>query len=241
MRLRAVFFDMDGTMVEPASTTRFLLHACRKLDLPFNPDQIDQARRTAGTSWVTDFGDYRLQTREAFIQLNYKFLVALGVQRDLHPLAVRMQHIWDHYPDEIEEKLYPEVRRVLQSLREKALALGVVSHRHHVLSRASLKRHKLEGEFACVVSPQAAGAPRGKLDPQMWQYALLQVGASAAEVLHVDDDYDVGVRGAHDAGIRAVLIDRTGLRPTLPEAEVVRSLDDLLPLLESPRDHPHGG
>ncbi len=218
-------------MVEQATTTRFLGHVCFKLGVPVSAAQIDQAYETVARSWITDFADLRLQTREAFVQLNCEFLAALGVKRDLNRLARRMQRMWDRYPDEIEERIYPDVTGALRTLRRKRLVLGVVSHRHRALSLASLKRHRLRKDFACVISPQVAGAPRGKLDSQMWQCALAGVGAGAAEVLHVDDDYEIGVRGAIQAGIRAVLIDRAGTSPPRRDCEVVRDFDDLLKLI----------
>ncbi len=218
-------------MVEQATTTKFLGHACHKLRLPVSVAQIDQAYEAVATSWITDFADFRLQTREAFVELNYKFLAALGVKGDLDRLARRMQRMWDRYPDEIEERIYPDVKGALRTFRRKGLALGVVSHRHRALSLASLKRHRLQQYFACVISPQVAGAPRGKLDAQMWQCALAGVGAGPAEVLHVDDDYEIGVRGAIQAGIRAVLIDRAGTFPPRRDCEVVRDFDGLLKLV----------
>ncbi len=231
MRLRAVLLDMDGTMVEQATTTKFLNHACHKLGLPVSAAQIDQAYETVARSWITDSTDFRLQTRGAFVQLNCEFLAALGVKRDLDRLARRMQRMWDRYPDEIEERIYPDVKGALRTLRRKGFTLGVVSHRHRALSLASLKRHRLQQDFACVISPQVAGAPRGKLDLQMWQCALNEVNAAPAEVLHVDDDYEIGVRGAIQAGIRAVLIDRTGTSPPRRDCEVVHDFDDLLKLV----------
>ncbi len=63
MKLRAVLLDMDGTMVEQATTTKFLNHACHKLGLRVSAAQIDQAYETVARSWITDF--YRFPAADA--------------------------------------------------------------------------------------------------------------------------------------------------------------------------------
>ncbi len=233
MRLRAVFLDLDGTMVEQATTTRFLLHVCAKLGVSATAAQVAQVQRRVGSSWIEDTADVRLQTRDGFVELNAAFLAALGVETDVDRLARRMLDIWDRYPDELDERIYPDVKRGLEALRGKGLALGVVSHRHRELSLASLRRHQLSDDFAGVVSPQIAGTPRGKLDPHLWEYALAMLGVDRDEVVHVDNEYEVGVRGAQQAGIRAVLIDRTGTASPIRGCEVVSDFDDLVQLIGS--------
>jgi len=141
-----------------------------------------------------------------------------------------MQRMWERYPDEVEEQIYPDVPRALRTLREKGLRLGVVSHRHRALILASLKRHRLQREFACVITPQVAGAPLGKRDPRMWRCALEAVGADPTEVVHVDDE-EIAVGGAIQSGIRGILIDRAGDAPYRRDGEVVRDFDELLRLL----------
>ncbi len=237
MRIRAVLLDLDGTLVEPASTTTFLVYVCKRLGLPFTFEQILEAQSRVASSWITDFADYRLWTRDAFITVNQKFLTQIGAQGDLQTLAERMQEYWDRYPDEVNEQIYPEVRSVLQTLRGMNITLGLVSHRHRLLSLASLKRHGIEEDFACVISPQLAGAPKGKLNPEMWDLALRQVGARPREVLHVDDDYEIGIRGAQRMGIRAILIDRNGRFQTARDCEVIHELTELLDVLNAAHGH----
>ncbi len=235
MTIRAVLLDMDGTLVEPASTTTFLIHVCAKLGLSCSVEQIEAAGSQASTSWIADFADYRSWTRDALISLNAKFLTALGVQGDIRQLAERMHEYWVRYPDEVEEEIYPEVTGVLQTLQARHLSLAVVSHRHLALSLASLRRHRIEGYFAGVISPQLAQAPAGKLNAEMWAAALNRVNARADEVVHVDDDYEIGIRGAQKAGIRAVLIDRKGHYRRVHDCDVIEDLSGLLDLLSIER------
>jgi len=211
MDVEAIFFDMDGTLVHiPFSVEQFLRSVYRKLGLDFSPDQISLAREQVNRWWNEEFPDYTLWTREAFIESNYRTLKALGAEGDLRRLSEEAQSYWDNLPEEAGEELYPEVESVLKALGEKGVILGVLSNRISDMSLRSLEKHGIRECFQLVVSPQIAGAPKGKKGPEMWRFALNRVGAQPGEVLHVDNDYEDGVVPAGREGIRPVLVDRKG-------------------------------
>lgn len=233
MDIKAIFFDMDGTLVYiPISSTQFLMNIYRKLGLHFTLEQISDAREKSEKWWNEIFSDYTLWTREAFVQYNYRLLKALEAKGDLQGLSERVQCYWENLPEEADEKLYPEVKSVLRALREKGIILGVLSNRLLTLSLKSLEKHTIRGCFQCVISPQIAGAPRGKMSLEMRQLALNEVGCKPDEVLHIDNDYETGIVGAKKAGIRPVLIDRKGRYPTIADCSVIYDLTEILELLE---------
>lgn len=232
-KIKAIFFDMDGTLVHiPMSQEQFLMNTYQKLGLHFTLEQITVANKKM-EKWLNEkFSDYTQRTREAFIESDYRRLKILGAKGDLQGLSKRIQDYWENFPEEANEKIYPEVKSVLKTLREKEIILGVLSNRLLITSLKSLEKHSIKEFFQCVVSPQKAGAPKAKKSPEMWKFALNRVGCKPSEVLHVDNEYENGIIEAKRAGIQPVLIDRKRLHSSFTDCIVIHDLTEILELLE---------
>ena len=88
------------------------------------------------------------------------------------------------------------------------LRLTVVSNANGTL-RAHLERLQLARWFDCVLDSCELGVE--KPDPRLFEIALERSGARPESTIHVGDLYHVDVVGARAAGLRAVLLDETGL------------------------------
>jgi len=232
MCIKAVFFDMDGTLVYvPVSTTEFVSNIYRRLGLNFSLEQIVAARALVGESWEKRYADYTLRTREAFLEYNYRLLEALEARGDLRTLAEKVQSHWENFPEEARERLYPEVKSVLDWLERGGIILGVLSNRLVDFSLKSLHKHGIAGYFEHVIGPKIAGAPKGKESPEMWEFALNKVEARPDEVMHIDNDYEKGIVPSKKAGIRAVLLDRLGTYTHISDCDVIHGLTEIFDLL----------
>jgi putative hydrolase of the HAD superfamily len=123
-------------------------------------------------------------------------------------------------------ELFPDTRPALAALRGRGLRLAMVSNfdaRLHDLCDAL----GLTPWFAAIVISTRAGA--AKPDPLIFRTALIELGASAGEAVHVGDSEREDVAGALAAGIRAVHLDRTLQGP--PSSDRVRDLCQLLAIL----------
>ena len=72
-----------------------------------------------------------------------------------------------------------------------------------------------------------------KPDPRIFEIAVQEANCEPDELLHVGDHIEYDVRGANDAGVRSVWLNRTGESPTKgvkPDLEVtsLRELTDAL-------------
>ena len=90
------------------------------------------------------------------------------------------------------------------------VTLVVVSNANGTL-RAHMDRIGLSTLLDIVIDSQDEGVE--KPDPRLFQIALERAGARPESTIHVGDLYQVDVVGARSAGMRAVLLDETGLHP----------------------------
>jgi putative hydrolase of the HAD superfamily len=145
---------------------------------------------------------------------------ALG-RPELERRAVRQAML-----EALDFRVFPDVPRTLATLRERGLRLVVVSNWDWSLS-VWLERTGLSPLVDGVVSSAVAG--HAKPSPEIFRVALDLVGVEPAEAVHVGDSPASDVDGARGAGLRAVLIARTGTPPEGVEA--IRSLAELPSLI----------
>jgi putative hydrolase of the HAD superfamily len=74
----------------------------------------------------------------------------------------------------------------------------------------------------------------GKPDPRMFRHACHMLGVAPSEAAYVGDELDVDARGARDAGLVGVWLDRHGTGRCPKDVPAVRSLDELPDLLRIP-------
>jgi putative hydrolase of the HAD superfamily len=125
---------------------------------------------------------------------------------------------------------YPDTAPALRALRSDGWRLVVVSNWD-----ASLHERLAETGVADLVDGAVASAELGaaKPDGAIFARGLALAGARPAEAWHVGDSVDADVEGALAAGIRPVLLCRSGVPPPLGGVPVIRGLD-ALPGLVSP-------
>jgi putative hydrolase of the HAD superfamily len=104
-------------------------------------------------------------------------------------------------------RAFPDAAPALAELRGMGLRLACVSN-WDVSLPSVLDRCGLADGLDAVVTSAAVGAR--KPDPRIFEVALEAAGCSAAEALHVGDTPEEDLDGARAAGIRALLIDRSG-------------------------------
>ncbi len=211
MNIKAIFFDMDNTLVHlpDVSSEEFFREILKTLGISFEIEQVKEAYQSLD-GWVKqNLADYTRRCKKGYVEWNRRLLEALGVQKDLEALAERVEDCWENLLL-ADEEIYSEVREVLDSLFKSGFILGVVSNRYPEIIRKSVDIHGIARYFRCLVSPQDADAPGGKLDSQMWELALNAVGFSASEAAHVGDSYTQDIIGARQAGLLPIMIDREG-------------------------------
>ena len=126
--------------------------------------------------------------------------------------------------------MMPSTPGILKSLRERGLQLGVISNADGRIQQL-LGQSGLTDYFAVVIDSHVVGVE--KPDPGIFQLALEQLHAHAAQTLFIGDMYSIDVVGAERVGLQAVLIDVLNGYGELP-CQKIRHLSELLTIIENP-------
>lgn len=145
--------------------------------------------------------------------------------------AIDIESLTETLLDSLRFVPYPEVAGALADLRAAGLRIAVVSNWDCSLPGV-LSEVGLGGAVDTVVLSAEVGA--AKPDPRIFAVALERLRRRAAEALFVGDSPETDVGGARAAGIRAVLLDRSGTARGGSEVERVESLTDVVSLVAPP-------
>jgi putative hydrolase of the HAD superfamily len=191
---RCVLFDALGTLVELEPPWP-LLAAQLRID---DQERVERAMRAEMRYYRDHSHEGWDATALADLRRRCADVVSTELSRDVTPeqlmAAIRFRAFADAPPG-------------LGELRDLGLRLVCVSNWDcslpDVLARVGLAE-LLDG----VVTSAVAGAR--KPDPAIFATALEVAGCEPGEALHVGDTQDEDIRGAREAGIRALLIRRDG-------------------------------
>lgn len=218
-RVTAVLFDLDGTLTDREASVRAFGPALRAALGP-RLGSID-ADRLADLLVHCDRNGYNPQ-------LARDLRDALPWQGEPPPVD-RLREIWvTGFADRV--VLRPDALALLDGLRARGVAIGLVTNGGSPVQRRKLEVTQLGARFGAIVVSAEVGME--KPDARIFALALERLGVPAAGAWFVGDHPEKDVRGAEAAGLRAVWI--RGLTPWPPDGPLPRhAIEQLreLPLL----------
>jgi HAD superfamily hydrolase (TIGR01509 family) len=128
-------------------------------------------------------------------------------------------------------ELYPDVRRVLSQLQLWGVRMSVVSD-NWIGLEATFAGLGIQPYFEGFAISEALGCR--KPDPRMYAEGSRLLGLEPHECLFIDDDSQL-VDAAQELGYQGITLDRQAQRAA---ADVIVSLDALLPIIEAWRTEP---
>jgi phosphoglycolate phosphatase len=184
-----IMFDLDGTLVETG------LEICDAVNDTLQGLGLPEVSQTQVNGWIGH------GTRELLIQA-----LAFSSQADvaavrINPDFLRMSAEFDgHYQRRCGTRshLYPQVREVLEGLREQGVRLAVVTNKEGRFTQRVLDAHQLSALFDRVISGDSL--PAKKPDPAGVLSCLAQFGVPASHALFVGDS-SIDVTTARRAGV----------------------------------------
>jgi putative hydrolase of the HAD superfamily len=226
--IRAVFFDVDFTLIFPGPT--FLgegyQRACAARGIEVDAAKFEAA--AAASSFILDEVEDPIYSHDIFIHYTASIIEKMG-GRGAHVVEVARE-IYDQWSVNHHFEMFDDVAPVLEELQRRGLIVGVISNSHRSLD--AFREHFSLGD---IISVSVSGAEHGymKPHPSIFERALERAGVTAAEAMMVGDSLKHDIEGALAAGWRAVLLRRSGERPASvdPRVSVIATLPELLPLL----------
>ena len=206
--VRAVFFDVDFTLIYPGPG----------VPGPGLPAVLRRPRRDGrcrlvrrgreGVPFIIDDVEEPVYDHELFVRYTASIIEHMGGRGPGVIHAAR--EIYGQWATNHHFEMYDDVEPVLRALVEQGFIVGAISNSHRSLE-AFCEHFSLRGLIHATVSSFEHGYL--KPHPSIFEEALSRAGAEAASSLMVGDSVKADVSGALAAGMRAVLLRRSGDMP----------------------------
>jgi len=218
-----VLFDAGGTLfTDRLSRDEIYARELAALGAPRSTDEVARLRTEVHDSLPEVFEGHARYSDGWFREFVRRVLAATGCAAD--PEEVRAR-IAAHFVDPTSFVVHADAPPALEALLERGVRLGVVSNWSERLP-ALLDGLGLSRAFEVVVASAAFG--RSKPDPAIFLAAVRRLGVRPEEAWHVGDHPVADLAGARRAGLRALLIDRSGRGDAATAGpHVIRSLEEI--------------
>jgi putative hydrolase of the HAD superfamily len=208
--LRAVLFDVDFTLFRPGPELG--PEGYRRLGerhgLVLDPERYTEARTQAIETLQRDHD--LVHDEEVWIAFTEQIVLGMGGDPGAaRACATDMVREWERHEN---FSLYEDALPALDELRRQEIKVGLISNGQRDLDEFTA-HHRLDVD--AVVGSKAHG--RVKPHASIFVAALRALEVSPDEAAMVGDSYEDDIEGARALGIRAILLDRDGLRPDLPD------------------------
>jgi HAD superfamily hydrolase (TIGR01549 family) len=208
--LLAVLFDVDFTLFRPGPELG--PEGYRRLGerhgLVLDPERYTEARTQAIETLQRDHD--LVHDEEVWIAFTEQIVLGMGGDPGAaRACATDMVREWERHEN---FSLYEDALPALDELRRQEIKVGLISNGQRDLDEFTA-HHRLDVD--AVVGSKAHG--RVKPHASIFVAALRALEVSPGEAAMVGDSYEDDIEGARALGIRAILLDRDGLRPDLPD------------------------
>ncbi|MEM2028770.1 MAG: HAD family hydrolase [Candidatus Bathyarchaeia archaeon] len=223
MAIKAVLFDLGGTLIKTASPPEIVRRILARYGQIKPIEDIALAHEKAERSMAAE--DYSLSYYDFWVKWNRIILGALNIRDDNNFLA---KALVDEWWDNADVELYPDAGETLRELEKMGLKIGIVTNAFKKDIEEMLKRVNLPAAFDVAVGIDAVGKP--KPDPEIFMFAVRALNVKPEETIFVGDSLEKDYFGALNAGLKAILLDREDnvKREDLVKIKNLRDLIDLL-------------
>lgn len=225
-RYEAVLFDALGTLVRLEPPWPFLRTGLAALGVEVSEEEAREAVRAEMTYYIDHHSDGA--DPESLIELRSRCAQILGEHLPRRAAALSTEELTELLLDSLRFTPYADAAPTLGRLRVADIRAAVVSNWDCSLG-AVLGELGLAGLLDAVVTSAEAGVR--KPSPAIFEAALDELGCRPDAAILVGDSLDTDVAGGQAAGIRSILLDRTGTAADNTGVERIVSLDNVPELL----------
>ena len=231
--IEVVFFDIDDTLVDDMAATRAgalgLFHKYRDRLCGIDEDPLHR-----WNALLDHHFERFLRGETSFIgQRRARIRDLFGLTADQMPDA-EVDAIHAVYREfyEASWRVFPDAIETLDALG--SFRLGVISNGSAAQQRQKLAAVGVLDRFAAVMISEDIGV--AKPDPRIFEAACQAIGASPSACVHVGDRLDTDARGARDAGLTGVWLNRRGEDAGTPGVPTIERLSELPALVTRRRE-----
>ncbi len=190
---KTVLFDLDATLLDNHASFSATYDAyCARYPSVFDREDVASRRRLAMLY-------YRPKDRQ---EADYLQVVHERKWKEAPDFRVFMKQWMDTYASCA--VLFPSSMEILQFLKARGIAVGLVSNGECAFQRAKLHSSGLDRILEAIVISGEVGI--AKPDPKIFRIALEQLRADPRETLFVGNNPWTDIAGATDAGMDTLLI-----------------------------------
>lgn len=184
--IKAVIFDLDGTLVESMSMWKDIdVEYLKKFNLPV-PENLQQ-----------DIEGLNMYQTAVYFKETFNIPDRL---EDI--MATWNAMAFEKYTCEI--PLKPGVRPFLEALEKKHIPCGIATTNSRFLTEAILTSHRIDSFFSVIVTGDEI--TKGKPDPEIYLKASEKMNVSPEECL-VFEDIPYGIMAGKQAGMRVCAVE----------------------------------
>ncbi len=232
---RAVFFDVDFTLIYPGPTLRGHGYRafCARHGVRVDPAMFSLA--VARSASILDHATEQNYDARVFIDYTRAIIEHMGGSGPGAEAAA--QEIYREWAACRHFFLYDDVAPALAALAAGGVRIGLISNTHRSLE-AFASHFELDGLIAASVSSSEHGFL--KPHPSIFEAAMKALDVTAGDSMMVGDSVKHDIAGARGVGMRAVLLRRTdgvgtplqcALDPGFEDVPVIGTLTELPPLV----------
>jgi putative hydrolase of the HAD superfamily len=227
IKIKGITFDFGGTLALEYLNKEDFKYEFEKFlhNLGFSggKSQLNKARNDMFQSLMK----IRSQDREIRLEDFYQgMLFKLG----LHPENEMLDHIHSLYIQSFRIEFIPNIKRILKSLNNK-YHLAIISNAMSNVPKEAVKNFGLEKFFDTIVISRDIGIR--KPDPEIFRFTLSNLGLESNQVVHVGDSPDHDVKGARNAGMKAIWIQNIVKKKNIQADHIIRSIKELASVLSA--------
>jgi putative hydrolase of the HAD superfamily len=189
--IRAVLFDLDGTLFDRNTSVRTLID--RQYDR-----FADALRHIPKETFISRFMDLdaRGYVRKDVV---YQHLIA-----EFHVGARTWEELYQDFYATYHDCCmpFPGVYNLLTTLRMRHLKLGILTNGEHTFQMRTIEALNIGGFFDAILTSEQEQLK--KPDARLFDRAVQRLGIAASEAVFVGDHPIVDIAGARAAGLKAI-------------------------------------
>ena len=227
--IKAVFFDLYQTLIryEPPREEVFA-KALGGFGIDVSPESLRLPIAAADEFFYQEHARFSISKRTdeerralwvRFQELVLKEAGLIPTRELITGLMAGMQQV------KFEMCLFDDVLPALNELKRRGLILGLISNVDRDMTPL-LGKLGLTSILDIIVTSQDSGY--AKPQPEIFHKAVEQAGIQNQEAIYVGDQYQVDVVGANQAGLKGILLDRSGHFEAVAQDQRIQSLHQLV-------------